>query len=446
MTEIMKRDARDEERSLDHRHIRGQIKMIASDTVEHKLSDLRKREKDYVAAILASDRLESLGAGNYYLHRLRSAQLLPEAEWAALKFILQAFPPTSHIVEIGCGWGQLLALAATVGYSCVGVDYSADRLEGAKYLRELAEADFPGVAGRLQYLQGDFPANWDSALRRPSGENGPVVGFFSNLGLNRPEAFVESCVIECKRFDHVIMDVFRFFGDFVDLKSQNAFIEKMERFDIHYRSEIYHREGAYRFIALSVGEASTFPFPTTIAPKPAGKDDMGHGRLLDLHASRVEPVRLTVETLEAGSDSECRGQIFRLREDTTSANGHDIRMASAGQAKSGCYELIAACRPRERKKVCIILHNRWREQIRFMFDLAHGMISVERVEGDALRIRSLGGEVSANWSYFKASIEIAEDLPGVEVSLHLADDEGRYYYDGDGKSAIDVGMVTLSPM
>lgn len=398
---------------------------------KNAVKELRNREKNYVATLRASDRLEELGAGNYYLHRLRNSQLLPVGEWEVLRFIFRNFPLNSHIVEIGCGWGQLLAMAAAVGYSCAGVDYSLPRLEGAKFLRRLIDADFPGAARRLRFVSGEFPSNWDSALARCDGTTeGSVVGFFSNLGLNRSEEFCDACVAELGRFDYVLMDVHRFFSDRMDLDVQNAFIRKMDASGILFHSDIAYRAGAYRFISLMAKGAPMLP---------SLKD--GESRsdvpLIDLGATSIISVRSKADNIQSE-------KVLRIVEDNTPNNSHDIRLQRAGRIERGLYRLKASFRARERRGVCIFLHNRWRDQVGLIIDVGNAQGKVERVLGDSFKIGSLRCEASSQWAYVDVEVEIATQLEGVEISVHLLNEYSKYSYDGDGKSSLDVQALTLS--
>jgi hypothetical protein len=133
-------------------------------------------------------------------------------------------------------------------------------------------------------------------------------------------------------------------------------------------------------------------------------------------------------------------------EDNTARDSHDVRLVHAGGTKSGSYELMAGFRPRERKNVYIFLHCRWQDQIRFKLDAASGLTSIEDTAGDTFTVSSLKSETSAGWTYLKVGIKIVNDPEEVAVSVHLVDDAGNYYYDGDGKSAIDVSAICLSPL
>src|SRR6185369_9770963 len=63
------------------------------------------------------------------------------------------------------------------------------------------------------------------------------------------------CLAAFREFDFVIMDIVRFFANRVELDVQEAFIDKMKGLGIDYVGDIYHRPGAYRFIALAVDRA-----------------------------------------------------------------------------------------------------------------------------------------------------------------------------------------------
>lgn len=219
------------------------------------IAKLRIREAKYAEAIGSSDRLDQFGAGGFYMGRLSSKILLPEPEWHVLDYILNNYPVSSTIVEIGCGWAQMLAMASTLGYSAIGLDVAGGRIEGAKYLRDIVEVDYPGAARRLHYFIEEFPKNWPQGLSKLSEiRGGPVIGFFSNLGVGAPEEFCEACVAEFGRFDYVIMDVVRFFRDRLDERDQNHFIQRMDEAGVKYLTDIYLRPGAYRFIALAVDQ------------------------------------------------------------------------------------------------------------------------------------------------------------------------------------------------
>lgn len=421
---------------------RGLSAMNAGSSAEQLLSNLRERERDYIAAFQASGRLEQLGAGSFYLSRLQSNALVPGPEWHVLNFILKHFPVTSHIVEIGCGWGQILAMAAAAGYSCTGLDVNVARLEGAKFLRSLVDRDFRGVSDRLRYLQADFPVNWADALdAAPVGSERVTIGFFSNLGVGKPEEFCDLCVAELHRFDFVIMDVVRFFTNRVDRKEQDAFIEKMDISGIGYCGDIYYNPRAYRFIVLSVGDPAPFLEPR-IELHPTERQHL----LIDSATSAVQPVRATVEVIKEVCAAAGVEQVMRVREDDTAGNAHDIRLFYPDPAKGGRYELVAVLRAGERRGACILLHHNWRDHVRIMVDLVGGETRVANVLGDTFRVIGLKVDRSAGWTRVKLRIELKGEPRNVGISVHLLNEIGQYYYDGDGHSTLDVGVVRLASL
>jgi hypothetical protein len=169
------------------------------------------------------------------------------------------------------------------------------------------------------------------------------------------------------------------------------------------------------------------------------------GPLIDLSTSSVEAVRSSVELLVEQQLPGPKESILRLREDTTDGDGHDLRLAARpDRVKNGSYALVAAFRPLERRNICLFLHRRWQDQILFAFDAARAAPSIKHVRGDAFRLRRLSSQTISGWAYLRAEIDILDSPGEVEISVHLADDAGRHHYDGDGRSAIDIKIVSLS--
>lgn len=181
------------------------------------------------------------------------------------------------------------------------------------------------------------------------------------------------------------------------------------------------------------------------AQTPAAEHRGDSGSLIDLHTGRIEVVRSTAEFLYDERISEHKERFLRLKEDRTARNGHDLRLrAHSGDSKTGSYVLVAAFRAQERRHVWLLLHRRWREQASFGFDAVDAAVSIKHVDNDAFRIRRLASELASGWAYLKAEIEVTIDPKDIEISIHLADDKGNRYYDGDGESAIDIKAVSLS--
>lgn len=412
---------------------------------EEVLADLRRREKDYAAAILGSSRLNELGAGDYYMLRIRNGMLLPAPEWEVLKYIFRSFPASSLIVEIGSGWGQLLTMAAAHGYAAIGIDVAVGRLEGGRYLRDLVDVDFPGTHDRVHFAQADFPSKWRSTVEGAFAQGRrPFIGFFSNLGYGATEEYCEACLAELHQFDYVIMDLVRFFANRIDAETQQAFIDKMKTFGIHYHADIFNQPGAYRFIVLTVGDA---PPPKSAAVEEAAPvidPAVPPNAVMDLHGGPITAVRSSIDIMNEPSGSPKFDRVVRIREDCTSNNSHEIRLTALERVQGGSYLLSAALRRSERTQVCIFLHRQWRDQMKIMVNATAGTGSIERVGGATFQLRSFEVTKNGEWVHVEAEVAITGEPEAVGLSIHVADDDGRYYYDGDGRSTIDVGMLRLS--
>ncbi len=80
-------------------------------------------------------------------------------------------PPPKHILEMGCGWGYFLQLAAERGYKVTGCTISKEQYEYAKKLNADAIE-----AGRVELLLDDYrnmPGQYDAVVS---------TGFFEHVG------------------------------------------------------------------------------------------------------------------------------------------------------------------------------------------------------------------------------------------------------------------------
>ena len=80
-------------------------------------------------------------------------------------------PPPQHILEMGCGWGSFLKLAASRGYKVTGCTVSRRQNE---YARELNKEEI--ASGRVTVLLEDYrnmPGQYDAVMS---------VGFFEHVG------------------------------------------------------------------------------------------------------------------------------------------------------------------------------------------------------------------------------------------------------------------------
>jgi len=411
---------------------------MTADTVSEDFVDnLRRREKDYAASIMASDNFEELGAGYHYILRLENNLLLREAEWEVLRYLCRTFTVNSLVVEIGCGWGQFLVMAAACGFSGVGIDANRERLHGGRHLRDLVESDFSGTAGRLSFRRGVYPTKWQAGF--PEWTKGPIIAYLNNLGSAHTEEFCDACLAELRRFDFVIIDLVRCFADRVNPAAQRNLLESMEAIGIRCQAEICTVSGEYRFVALSVGKEK-LPLPQAfdedILAEPAEV-------VLDVTTCRPWPARSSFEVLTEQSSDCGMQQIVRIIEDSTAANSHDLRIECGAKTAPGSYELTVALRPRGRKAACICLHKEWRDQIRINVRADSGNGFVELLNGDTFRLSGFRIAKEGDWTRLTASINARRRISGIAVAVQLLDEQGRRYYDGDGKAAIDVGALRL---
>jgi len=82
--------------------------------------------------------------------------------------------------------------------------------------------------------------------------------------------------------------------------------------------------------------------------------------------------------------------------------------------------------------------------MKIMVNATAGTGSIERVGGATFQLRSFEVTKNGEWVHVEAEVAITGEPEAVGLSIHVADDDGRYYYDGDGRSTIDVGMLRLS--
>jgi hypothetical protein len=392
------------------------------------LSLLRKKEKEYLASLAATIGKE-LGAKDYYRNRLRSKMLVLPAEWEVLRFIMHHFPgPTTHIVEIGCGWGQVLAMAAAAGYRCAGVDCAVSRVKGARLLGDLVDSDFKGAADRLRYFEGLFPNNWEDAkgAMRSTGQT-VAIGFFSQLGYGQPEEFSDLCVAQLGQFDYVIMDPCRFFAD-RDRPAQDAFIEKMALSGISFCGDIVETQH-HRFVGLATGD-----------PAPLRQRIENHIQrrpLIDSVDTEPLLVRSTMTPIESGA--------MRVTEGVTTASmSHDLRWVHRGRINNGRYLLTATLRAGVRRASSILLHRDWNDQARIMVDLSKGGGRIVEVLGGTFNICELEIKKAGDWTRVDARVDVKNEPEIVGVVVFLVNEAGEYYYKGDGHSGLDVGVVRLA--
>ena len=100
------------------------------------------------------------------------AMSLDEAQVNKYNRILSRLgPPPQHILEMGCGWGYFLKLAASRGYRVTGCTVSRRQYE---YARDLNEKEI--AAGQVTLLLEDYrnmPGSYDSVMS---------TGFFEHVG------------------------------------------------------------------------------------------------------------------------------------------------------------------------------------------------------------------------------------------------------------------------
>jgi cyclopropane-fatty-acyl-phospholipid synthase len=126
-------------------------------------------------------------------------------------------PPPQHILEMGCGWGYFLKLAASRGYRVTGCTVSSRQYDYARELNREEIAD-----GRVTVLLEDYrnmPGEYDSVVS---------TGFFEHVGSSywvehfrkvarylRPRGVAMIQTMLCNRFDPMNAKTLNFFSKYI---------------------------------------------------------------------------------------------------------------------------------------------------------------------------------------------------------------------------------------
>jgi cyclopropane fatty-acyl-phospholipid synthase-like methyltransferase len=125
-------------------------------------------------------------SGDFFdsVYRARPRWDIGEAQ-PALMALLDEFPPTGPVLDVGCGTGDLALAIARRGYTVLGVDLAETAIEQA---RAKAAAETPQVSRSVEFRVGDalHPAQFP-------GPFGAVVdcGFYHLFGPHEREGFVQ---------------------------------------------------------------------------------------------------------------------------------------------------------------------------------------------------------------------------------------------------------------
>jgi hypothetical protein len=221
--------------------------------IEALIRELRAAEPGYAARMASAENLSD----HYYSLRLRAGYILPDAEWHVVQFIAQNYGRNTEVIEIGCGWGQVLVVLGVLGYRCRGIDEAGSRLIGAEYLRRLVGADYPYMVENVTYEVGNFPESWKRSNTGERSRDRTLLGFFSNLGIGSTDEFCRRCLEELKQFDAAIIDARRFFRA-RDAEEQDALIASFNDFGIRYCCDVYGPPSAdYRFVLVYATDTRT---------------------------------------------------------------------------------------------------------------------------------------------------------------------------------------------
>lgn len=143
---------------------------------------------------------------------------LEEAQVNKYERILERLgPPPRHILEMGCGWGYFLQLAAERGYTVTGCTISKRQYEYGRELNREAIAD-----GRVTLLFEDYrkmPGDYDAVMS---------TGFFEHVGSQywvehfrcvkrylRPGGVAMIQTMLCNRFDPANAKRLNFFSKYI---------------------------------------------------------------------------------------------------------------------------------------------------------------------------------------------------------------------------------------
>jgi hypothetical protein len=91
-----------------------------------------------------------------------------------------------------------------------------------------------------------------------------------------------------------------------------------------------------------------------------------------------------------------------------------------------------------------VVHNDWKDQIRIVFD-ADGMVArIQQETGTTFAPRSVRcRDLYSDWKFLKMGLQISNDPSEVGLCVGLLDDEGKFFYSGDGLSGLDLGILSL---
>ena len=153
-------------------------------------------------------------------------------------------PPPQHVVEMGCGWGYLLKLAAERGYMITGCTVSNRQYDYARQLNQEAIA-----AGRVTVLLEDYrnmPGVYDSVVS---------TGFFEHVGSQywvehfrkvkqylKPGGVAMIQTMLCNRFDPKNAKRLNFFSKYIfpggEFPSVGSFIVAAEEAGLKCEEEL----------------------------------------------------------------------------------------------------------------------------------------------------------------------------------------------------------------
>jgi len=137
-----------------------------------------------------------------------------------------------------------------------------------------------------------------------------------------------------------------------------------------------------------------------------------------------------------------------LREDKTANNSHDVRLISNAEVAPGHYRLRFAARGIGRRQLAVQLHWQWEDALFWRIDLETLRGTLFHTKGKRFEVFQPLRVASGpdGWVVGVASVGITETLAGGTYLVAYASEDGREYYDGDGRDSVEIGALELVPL
>lgn len=170
---------------------------------------MEDRSRENRIAVLAGRILTALGqvlaedptrrADPFYAGRVEAKDAFSGDELAVATYVYKHFQPSTVILELGCGYGQLCLLLACLHFKVLGIEAAQTRYAGAQSLQHFL-LKTESAAASVQFIRGTFPLDVSPPHDLFIATN-VVNSFWSAWGLPDPAKY--SKVLTAK---HVIVD------------------------------------------------------------------------------------------------------------------------------------------------------------------------------------------------------------------------------------------------